>query len=1300
MLTNVSTLRKSRIYDDDHHDDKNNVSGADDDVHVGNILDELDVSLPPPQKGIAAKKRKKMQVLSKSERHCVEMLAELPSKVKESLENSVDLSYASCLPSACGLVSCAVNQHLYVWHVDSPHGFLLSLQLPQSRFQFGTAAAGLVALLANPLSSVAAHRYNVDDVATTKKNATFLSVDDWWRQFSVLVASPEGVFWYWYWGGTDVLRVDADVSAVLSQPLTLVRACGGNAAVLASGDGSLLLARVLVSPTTGVPHVQVSGIGAQQRRDQREQQHGREQSTLLTRIAQFWGGANDDAEAADRAALARQSPVRAMLVDERSAAASNAAAPLLYVVRNRRVERYAVGADGRASPRGRWPVADAIGALLGVVDGDDVRLLDAQLALGSSRLAVLAASTALVDSRRVVRYHVCLVRCASLAPDRQLTLDSNSVTLRFNPEYVQDNEEALFHSVHLLVPNVGSSAFVYWPNIVIFLQLPRDERDLNSMRLSESDERVLGVGCFASLNHAAVLVSLRYGVLALSQPERVAQPAASASSSSSHANGARGRRLDTLATSSSSLPSDAAVAYLSAEFARFRGEAASTASSALDALDPVVDERHVAALSRSIIDAAASFDPRWAEENRGQATVSKWSSVFLHRQLEEKRARHDDFVAFLEQTGYWRGVSARARWAIRNHGSLLAAVIALRRYQNELEGGSDSSALALRLLDAMQRTVQRRRVADQRQQRRADDGSGSPQDQFYNAVSRADEFLFALHSLVRDALAQKLAAGSADAPLERGALIGEHAQRVYHFVRSANAVFELMMSASSRYEREHGVDVSDNIGGAKAAATAHDDDGDGSNDSSDGDDEGGAENTCMWWWKRALRSVLRAEMSATMTLIERFERLPNARRVDCSAALFDQFGELGCLFLDSYLNALGDNADGGAALAAEFSESRRAVTRALLSHRQVDRAVRIAEQYEEFGTLMEVCERLRESKHSRHSGIAQLSDYVRRFASRRFAQFAFRWYVSNGRWHNLMTLPADVVGSGGDGDDDDLEALRAELGAELAHFLRSHPRLSWLHDIATDRFASASNTLAQRAAAEQALLPRRKTLLSLSKLCALATPSGGDRTASAEAHSFWQQLDAHMYLVRAQEKIERQFQLAIDAAVGSDASIDRNSDQFQAVAQMGSEPMTTREVIEALLGISTGNAPLPRAELKEFCFAFDVHRHCSSLQSADENRRIQQVIWMRALVLDRWPLIARRIRDEQAPSDSVTFKHIEQTIVYNLACFADIMNRENAHTFLRELIGHYRRQHLQSLGESNQRRIELLIQSAFAASTK
>ncbi|XP_061771494.1 nuclear pore complex protein Nup133 [Nerophis ophidion] len=155
-------------------------------------------------------------------------------------------------------------------------------------------------------------------------------------------------------------------------------------------------------------------------------------------------------------------------------------------------------------------------------------------------------------------------------------------------------------------------------------------------------------------------------------------------------------------------------------------------------------------------------------------------------------------------------------------------------------------------------------------------------------------------------------------------------------------------------------------------------------------------------------------------------------------------------------------------LEMEYSQRRAELLTPLLELGQYQWVAALAEKYCDFDILVQMCE-LTDNQ-------SRLQHYMSKFAQQNFADFLFRWYMEKGKRGKLLSQPA-------------------AQHQELAGFLQAHQHLSWLHDIHVHDYQSAHRTLSRQADTETRYFAKKKTLLALSKLAALASDLPEDELA-------------------------------------------------------------------------------------------------------------------------------------------------------------------------------------------------------------
>ncbi|XP_056228567.1 nuclear pore complex protein Nup133 [Seriola aureovittata] len=147
-------------------------------------------------------------------------------------------------------------------------------------------------------------------------------------------------------------------------------------------------------------------------------------------------------------------------------------------------------------------------------------------------------------------------------------------------------------------------------------------------------------------------------------------------------------------------------------------------------------------------------------------------------------------------------------------------------------------------------------------------------------------------------------------------------------------------------------------------------------------------------------------------------------------------------------------------LEMEYSQRRSELLQPLLELGQYQWVAALAEKFCDFDILVQMCEQTDNQSRLQH--------YMAKFADQNFADFLFRWYMEKGKRGKLLSQPA-------------------AQHQQLASFLQAHQHLSWLHHIHVHDYHSAHRTLYSQANMETRYFVKKKTLLALSKLTALAS---------------------------------------------------------------------------------------------------------------------------------------------------------------------------------------------------------------------
>ena len=198
--------------------------------------------------------------------------------------------------------------------------------------------------------------------------------------------------------------------------------------------------------------------------------------------------------------------------------------------------------------------------------------------------------------------------------------------------------------------------------------------------------------------------------------------------------------------------------------------------------------------------------------------------------------------------------------------------------------------------------------------------------------------------------------------------------------------------------------------------------------------------------------------------------VPLTKDPQMKAALVQQLVDVADLILTEYSNQLecletshacgAGKSDRLFKIKEEFVNVRKKLISPLIDLEFYEKASSMAEKYADFETLILVCEKSNNEQ--------RLHRYISEFASRGFSDFLYQYYLNKGEKGKLLQQPAAYHN-------------------HVNKFLNEHSDLSWLHDIRTNSYGKATTTLRNLAAKEEDYFGRKKSMLSIAKLCALAS---------------------------------------------------------------------------------------------------------------------------------------------------------------------------------------------------------------------
>ncbi|XP_004341195.1 hypothetical protein CAOG_08329 [Capsaspora owczarzaki ATCC 30864] len=283
-----------------------------------------------------------------------------------------------------------------------------------------------------------------------------------------------------------------------------------------------------------------------------------------------------------------------------------------------------------------------------------------------------------------------------------------------------------------------------------------------------------------------------------------------------------------------------------------------------------------------------------------------------------------------------------------------------------------------------------------------------------------------------------------------------------------------------------------------------------------------------------------------------------------------------------------------------FVECRPRFIDPFVKHNDTAMAFALAEKYKHFQLLIQMCEDM--------DAPAQLDTYVRQFEPDGFAQELFQWYLDHGKAAKLLKSPRS-------------------RDAALGEFLKTHPELSWLHDIRTDNYAQAAMTLRDLAKNETALFQKRKTLLSLWKM-ALAC---ADESNPEDSEDVWQ----FMWFMQVQELLVSDAKYAPLVAGFGNNGVNLETDYL--------EPL---RLIDAFIGQYN---PIPDAI--DLALAMETYARSMPSRSDEENTSLLLDICVRSILKNDWSAVINA--SKQSPTDAELLQILNATAFFSLASLFD-----------------------------------------------
>jgi len=430
----------------------------------------------------------------------------------------------------------------------------------------------------------------------------------------------------------------------------------------------------------------------------------------------------------------------------------------------------------------------------------------------------------------------------------------------------------------------------------------------------------------------------------------------------------------------------------------------------------------------------------------------------------------------------------------------------------------------------------------------------TPQDIFYRQVSRIHEIIIVLHDMELHAISS-----------------GQLPRALVALIRSVNSTVMGMLHDAWQYRQSKSAiySVAGSINNEECLHTAW--------TASTG--------------PKGMHTILLAQHALTLQTA-----VPAAASADERRQLMQQLLELTDLILEGHCVSVEAARAAGLKDSAQYAEmltryerDRKNLILPFLDNDQPERAASLAEKYCEFSILVQLCEET--------NNYDRLQRYMSQFQNKGFSDFVFQWYVKQGKRGKLLS--SSLV-------------THPQLGAFLASV--DNRFMSWMHDFNVADFSKAHDTLYNLGEQEQKHLAKKKTLLSLSKLAALASDhSPAEPKLAARLENINNSLD----LILNQETLPEQ--------VLDSLGLDPNNMHV----------MAPKELIEHYVSDYDHGA-----NEYDFKKALDLMQYINRPDNADDYDELLVHIWCQAILRDNWTDISSENPLENA-KDTIFFKTVE-----------------------------------------------------------
>lgn len=437
---------------------------------------------------------------------------------------------------------------------------------------------------------------------------------------------------------------------------------------------------------------------------------------------------------------------------------------------------------------------------------------------------------------------------------------------------------------------------------------------------------------------------------------------------------------------------------------------------------------YVNELSEKLIDDMPAHDPRWAEMNPKGKSLN--TNLIISNQLKGKIRLHEYYLSFLRKFGVWdkltyvnyNGRDILTHLALQEHGEKLQMALMIREQLYSKNPDFVNSAIEFTTKN------------------RADSASKHvyPHDIFYRKVSKIDEIFNSLFCVLNDVIK------------------ANSNEQAINYLIDCVSFYNKLLKTCQLYRLEK----------AKMYESTH-----------------VAQETrieFIRWTFLPLKEMTKTQ--AILSLAVKQHKLCseygllNCNSSEKKSIILQQLAELDSLIFDEYKARLlsiqpsGQTKNDYANLKKSYDQLKTKLIEVYIKQKQIDTAIRLAEQYVDFNTLIMICE-LR-------NDLDLLESYLNKFENTKFVEDVVKYVMDKRKLSFLLKN----------------QFLRRR---DISDCLDRYQEIAWIKDFKNEQYHKASRVLANLATNDAKYFMQQKSLVSLSKLSLIANGDYDQREMNA-----------------------------------------------------------------------------------------------------------------------------------------------------------------------------------------------------------